>query len=176
MDGSEISGVAITGTIGAGKTALAEALSELLHAKSIRHALIDVDWLGQLYPVADPGDPHSFELAFKNLRAIAPNFVSEGARYFIIALTLTSREELEELQSAIPEVSLTVCRVEVSPGTAAERIERRELGGLKEDFLTRTDALAQQIRDAGIEDVVVINDDVPITEIAKELVERLGWS
>ena len=42
--------IALTGTIAAGKTTLAEAISEELHARETRHALIDLDWLGQVYP------------------------------------------------------------------------------------------------------------------------------
>jgi thymidylate kinase len=142
----------------------------------MRHALIDIDWLGQLYPVQNPDDPYSLDLAFTNLQAIAPNFLAAGARYFVIAATLTSHEELDQLRRAVPEVDLTICRVDVPPQVAVQRIERRELGGLKEDFLARTDALAEQIKDAVTEDVVVVNDGRPITEVAADLFGQLRWS
>jgi hypothetical protein len=104
--------VAITGTVG--KTAVAEALSNLLHSKRTRHALIDVDWLGQVYPPPNPDHPHCLDLALTNLAATAPNFVSAGARYFVIAITMTSRGQLNELRRALPQVSITVCRIDAS--------------------------------------------------------------
>jgi thymidylate kinase len=165
--------VAITGAIGAGKTAVAEAVSELLHSNRARHALIDVDWLGQVYP---PPDSHHFlDLAFRNLAVIAPNFISAGARYFVIALTMTSQDELTELRRALPQVSLTVCRIDASPQTIAERIRRRELGSLRDDFLSRTDAVGLEIAEAGINHFVISNDDRPIIKVAQELLERLSW-
>lgn len=98
-----------------------------------------------------------------------------GARYFVIALTLTSRRELEELRRALPQVSLRVCRVDASPRIIGERIRRRELGTLGDDFLSRTDALAAQIQQAGIDDLVVTNNRRPISELARELGDRLDW-
>jgi deoxyadenosine/deoxycytidine kinase len=57
VNDSSIPGVAITGTIGAGKTAVAEAISNLLTSKELQHALIDLDWLGQVYPPPDSRIP-----------------------------------------------------------------------------------------------------------------------
>jgi len=58
---SGISAVALTGTIGAGKTTVAEAISEELHERNIRHALLDLDWLGQVYPVPEGHEPYGYE-------------------------------------------------------------------------------------------------------------------
>jgi adenylylsulfate kinase len=170
-----IEGVVITGTIGVGKTAVAEALSELMHRKDMRHALIDVDWLGQVYPPPRAKDPYDLALAFTNLTAIAPNFHAAGARYFIVAATLTSRSELDRLRSALPRVRLHVCRVTASPETIAARIRGRELGSLLDDFLTRTQSLDRHIAAARLEDFTVVNDNRPIAEIASELLEGLAW-
>jgi gluconate kinase len=170
-----IEGVAITGTIGVGKTAVAEALSELMHHEGLRHALIDVDWLGQVYPPPRTDDPYDLSLAFRNLTAIAPNFLAAGARYFIVAATLTSRRELDGLRSALPRVRLHVCRLTASPETITVRIRGRELGSLLNDFLARTQSLDRHIRAARMEDFVVVNDDRPIAEVASDLLARLAW-
>jgi adenylylsulfate kinase len=169
-----IAAVAITGTIGVGKTAVAEALSELLHTKGMRHGLIDLDWLGQVYPPPNPDDPYSLDLAFKNLEAIAPNLIEGGAEFFVIGATLTSRQELDGLRRALGGMSVTVCLVQASRETIANRIRQRELGYLLNDFLNRTDALAQEIEAAGIHDFVVTNEG-GIAEVAAELLGKLGW-
>jgi adenylylsulfate kinase len=173
--GRDVEAVAITGTIGVGKTALAAALSERLHAKGIRHALIEIDWLGEVYPPPNPDEPYSLELAFKNLKAIAPNLIEAGAEFLVIGATLTAKPELDGLRRALGEIPITVCRVQASPETIAERIRQRELGYLLDDFLNRTDALAQEIEEAGIDDFVVTNDNRSIAEVAAELLEKLGW-
>lgn len=175
MNASSIPGVAITGTIGAGKTALAEALSELLHSKWMRHALIDLDWLGQVYPPPDSVDPYALDLAFMNLALIAPNFIGTGVRYFVIAATLTSSDELAHLRAALPHVDLDVCRVVAPIEQLAQRIRRRELGSLRNDFLRRTESLASQMEAAKLENFVLVNDG-PIGDAAKELLRRLGWA
>ncbi|MGI8775366.1 MAG: adenylyl-sulfate kinase [Actinomycetota bacterium] len=53
----------LTGTIGAGKTTLAEAMSEVLHERATRHALIDLDWLGQVSPLPEGRDPYDYHCA-----------------------------------------------------------------------------------------------------------------
>ena len=74
-----IPGLLVTGTIAAGKTSVAEAVSEQLHRFGLRHALIDFDWLGQLYPPPDLSDPYNDALAIKNLAAVWANFQAAGA-------------------------------------------------------------------------------------------------
>lgn len=170
-----VPGVAIIGTIAAGKTTIAEALSELLHARGMRHALIDVDWLGQVYPPPEPQRPYSLDLAFTNLEATTPNFIAAGAEYFVIAVTLTCAEELDALRRAVSPVELSVCLLDVSPEVIAQRITARNRGSLRADFLSRTDALAEQIRQSGIADLRVANDRRPPAEVAEDALGRLRW-
>lgn len=175
MTASSLRGVAITGTIGAGKTATAEGLSELLHSKGMRHALIDLDWLGQVYPPPDPVSPYALDLALENLALMAPNFVAAGARYFVVAATLVSPNEVDHLRAALPHVDLNVCRVVASVGATAERIRQRELGSLGDDFLSRAGALASQIEEAKLDDFALVNDG-PVSDTARELLGKLGWA
>ena len=171
-----IRGVVITGTIGAGKTTSAEALSELMHARRVRHALIEVDWLGQVYP-ADAGDvpPYNFDLSMANLAAIWPNFVAKGIRYAIVTMTLENQQQLDALRVAMPGCDLTVALATASPTTIATRITARDHGRLRDDFLTRTEALAATIEQAGLHSLTFSTDDRPRDEMAKDLCERLGW-
>ena len=68
----------LTGTVGAGKTMIAEAISELLRERGIRHALIELDRLGQMYPPLDADDPFDLSLALRNLAVTSPIFVTAG--------------------------------------------------------------------------------------------------
>lgn len=170
-----VEGVLLTGTIGAGKTTIAEAISDHLHEAGIRHALLDVDWLGQVYPPPDEADRFNDRLSFRNLAAIWPNFVETGIRYAVLAATVLSRVELEGLRRALPGCELTVVRVAAPPEIVAERIRRREIGNLLEDFLSRTDSVAQTIEGAALEAFSVTNEDRRPSELASEILRRLGW-
>ena len=174
MNESSLPGVAITGTIGAGKTAVAEAVSGILQSREMRHALIDLDWLGQVYPPPDYRNPHALDLAFENLALIAPRFIASGARYFVLAATLTSPNELHRLRAALPHVDLDVCRVVASVEVIEERIRRRELGSLRDDFLSRTGPLASQMEASKLEDLLLVNDGL-IGDAARELLRNVGW-
>lgn len=48
----------VSGTIGAGKTALADEIAVVLNEQRIPHGLIDVDWLCQLYPRTLGSEPN----------------------------------------------------------------------------------------------------------------------
>lgn len=172
---NSIRAVVITGTIGVGKTTLAEAISELLHERRLRHALIDVDWLGQVYPPPDPDDPYNMGLSLDNLATIWPNYVATGIRYAIVSATLESRDQLDGLMAAMPGSGCVVVLATARPDKVAERIRGREYGNLLEDFLSRTDALAATIEEARLHDFSIATDEGPPKEAATSLLNRLCW-
>lgn len=167
--------VVVTGTIGAGKTAVATAMSEALHERGIRHGLIEVDWLGEVYPAPYPDDPYSTRFAMKNLVAIWPNFVDVGITRAVVTMTLENEQELRALTTALQGADVTVVRLEASQETRVSRIQRRELGNLRALFVAKTEPLARQMRRLGIGDVVVENDERRLQEVAEEILGSLGW-
>ena len=175
MSAAGIPGLLLTGTIGAGKTTLAEAISERLHEEGIPHALLDLDWLGQVYPPPDETDPFNDSLALRNLAAIWPNFVESGIRHAILAATVLDRRQLEGVERAMPACRLTVVRVVAPPETIADRLRARDRGRLLEDFLRRTDSVAEEIERAALEDFSVTNEGRPPPELAEEILGRLEW-
>lgn len=70
----------VTGTIGVGKTAIAMTMSEILHDRGIRHGLLEVDWLGEVYPAPYPDDPYSMRFAMRNLARSGPTTSRSGSR------------------------------------------------------------------------------------------------
>ncbi|RII85092.1 adenylyl-sulfate kinase, partial [Clavibacter michiganensis subsp. insidiosus] len=71
--------VILTGTVGAGKTTTMHALGDLLAARGVRHALVDMDAVRLLHP-APPADPFQQELALRNLGDLSRNYREAGAR------------------------------------------------------------------------------------------------
>lgn len=167
----------LTGTIGAGKTTLAEAISEVLHERHIRHALIDLDWLGQIYPVPEGHDPYGYQLAIDNLSCIWQNFLDAGATSAVIAGTVLGSEQLERLRSAIggTATTISVALISAPEEVLYERIRSRDSGALQQDFLRRTGALAKEIEAAGIHDSVVINNGVDPRELATKILVSHNW-
>ena len=170
-----IQGVVITGTIGAGKTTIASVVSEVLHGQGIRHAILELDWFGELYPPPDLEDRFNLALAHRNLAAVWPNFVAAGATKAVVTATLESRAELDGLKGALGGVDLTVVRLTTSPEAIAERLRARERGRLLDDFLDRTLVLEANFQQIELEDFTVSNDGRPAWEVAEEIVELLRW-
>ena len=175
MTAADISGVLLTGTIGAGKTTLAEAISDRLHEEGIRHALLDVDWLGQVYPPPDELDPFNDSLSVRNLAAIWSNFVGAGIRHAVLAATVLNGGQLDALRRAVPGCELTVVRVATSPTMVAVRLRARDTGRLLADFLNRTDSVAREIEHAALEAFTVKNDGPDPSELAGDILRQLQW-
>lgn len=74
----------LNGAVGVGKTATLEALGDLLAGRPIPRALIDLDWLREVWP-APSDDPFNLKLELANLTAVAANSLSCGARVLAMA-------------------------------------------------------------------------------------------
>ncbi len=170
-----IQAIALTGTIGSGKTTIAEAISEILHDRRIRHALIDLDWLGQVYPVPETHDVYGYELALQNLSDIWPNFMAAGVTHAVIAGTILNSDHVSRLQLVLPGVELTVVLIEARTEIRKARIRARTKGALLNDFLRRTDAVAAEIKAASIHDTSMTNDHDSPGEAATKLLDDLHW-
>ncbi|MPZ70283.1 MAG: AAA family ATPase [Actinobacteria bacterium] len=169
--------VLVTGTIGAGKSELVEAISDVLDERGLHHAFIELDGLGQLYPPPDPrNDPFNMDLQIRNFASVLPHLIEAGARYLVLGATIERPEQLERLRAATGATDLTVVLVKASPETVRDRIIERETGSrLVESFLKRTEKLARKIEKFGMHDLAVLNEGRPIEEVAAEVVAYLRW-
>ena len=167
--------VVITGTIGVGKTVIAATMSEILHERGMRHGVLEMDWLGEVYPAVDPDDPYSTAFAMKNLAAIWPNFLAAGITRAIVTMTIENDNELTDLLAVLGSPAVQMVRLEASSETRASRIRERELGNLLELFLEKTDPLAEQMRCLDIGNLVITNDERKPQEVATEILYAIGW-
>lgn len=165
----------ITGTVGAGKTSVADAAGDLLAAAGIPHAVIDLDWLRRSWP-APADDPFHLELTLRNLRDVARNHLEAGARRLVLAGVVESRDERRRHQEAVG-VDLTVCRLRVPIPVVHRRLARRHEGdeaGLRW-HLDRSGALDDILVAAQVEDVVVDAEERSVTSLAAAVMEAVGW-
>ena len=165
----------VTGTIGAGKSTVAAAMSELLHEAGIRHGLVEVDSLGEVYPAHDPADPYGEALAMQMLATLWPQYLAAGITRAIVTMTLENTKELMRLLEAMGSPAATVVRLDASGRTRAARIKQREFGNLRSTFLEKTDELGTRMAQLGIGDVIVDNDDRSPVDTARDVLRQIGW-
>ena len=163
--------VLICGAYGTGKSSMAAEMAELLEARDVPYAAIDLDWLAWAN-IADSHGEAGNRLMLANLAPMIGNYRAAGLTRFILAGLLTSAEELETMQETLG-MPVRVVRLTVP----IEEIERR-LGadpttGRQFDLVSAREQVANDVG-AGLEDFSVANDR-PIGDVAAEIVRWLGW-
>lgn len=157
----------ITGTVGSGKTSVAEALGDRLAEQRIPHAVLDVDWLRRSWP-APPSDPFNGAITLRNLRAVAATFVEAGAQRLILAGVIESRAEREAYRVALG-MPLMVCRLRADLTVVRDRLRRRNPD--EPWFLDRAAELDRILERERVEDLVVDATAATIQEIAAAVEE-----
>src|SRR5271167_1611097 len=89
----------ITGTMGAGKTAILGETSDVLAQRQIVHAAIDLDAFGLAYL---PSAVRSDGVMYDNLRSICRNYAALGVERFLVARAIEDRAQLELCREIIP--------------------------------------------------------------------------
>ena len=166
----------LSGTLGAGKTRLAEEVADLLRERGLRHAVLDLDALCQAWPPPDD-DPWHDRLALANLAAVWPGYAAAGVGHLVLARVVADPADRQRYERALaPDVDLTVVLVQAGAATRRARLTAREPDGYwRSGHLARSDGLARQLADLSLEDVRVDNDGRPARAVAEEVLLRLGW-
>lgn len=161
----------ISGSMGAGKTTLLGEVSDLLAARTIPHAVIDLDAVaGVVLP-----DESLRRLAMQNLAAMFRNFVFAGLDRVVLAVAVESRSDLEALRAAMSDPELVVCRLVARPETMERRIRLREPGMHQEAFVARSRSLDAILSAAGVDDFTTLNDGADVSDVALQVLRRAGW-
>ena len=139
----------ITGPPGAGKTAVAEALSDLLVRDDVRHALIETEALTATHP------PLADERWFEHVRAACALHRRDGYALLLVVATVESNSDLRALLGAIGAGERAVVRLEAAPATLQARIIAREPAGWSglDELVAATARLAPVI--AGLDGVAL---------------------
>ena len=120
----------VNGTIGAGKTSVAEGVFDLLGDRGSRVAMIDGDFLCQAEPTSGE-DPFNQELLFANLAAVAPVYRAAGYGYMVVARVVEDADDRERYARAFAAHGLpgevVIARVTAPESERKERIVHRDL-------------------------------------------------
>lgn len=161
----------LTGSMGAGKTTVMGEVSDLLTARGIAHAAIDLDVLGMGYQQDVAFDV----LTMQNLKAVWTNYARVGLRRLLIAAALEDTAERDGVREAIPGAVVVVCRLCARLETMMSRVRVREPGLLSDRFVARVVELEARLDSALVEDFRVDNDDRVVTDVAHEVSRLAKW-
>jgi hypothetical protein len=163
----------ITGPVGVGKSTIANEAAWLLRQADVPHALVDLDRIEQCWPVpAD--DPWNERVSHRNLACMWANFRQAGADRLILVRVLEARSLLRRVTEAVPGAQFTVVRLRAPLAVIHERIRSREASD-PDWFLGAATHTAEVFEQAQVEDHLVDNENRPATEVAEEVLHRVGW-
>lgn len=157
--------------MGAGKTSVLAEASDILALRHIIHAAIDLDALGLAYLPSGDNDG----VMYRNLESVCRNYAALDVTRLLLARAVEDREKLELCRSAVSAQSTTVCRLTAGIDTMQQRVRIRESGVLRREYVNRVTILDAILDRARLEDFVVINENRPINDVAKEMLIKAGW-
>lgn len=169
--------VFLNGTVGVGKSTVADGLGRLERGLGRAHAVIDLDWLRAMWPSPDD-DPFHAELELANLRSVASHYRAAGARHVILAGVIEHGDALPRYRDALAGAELTVCRLTVDAAVGRARLRtrhRNDPSGLAW-HLDRASELAAILERAALDDFVVDTTDRSPAEVAAQVHRAAGWS
>ena len=164
-------GVLLTGVYGAGKSSVGEEIAYLLEQRGEPYALLDLDYLS--WAGGGSGDRASeIGLMLENLAAVAANYRRAGIRLFVLAYFVRSPGEVQGVRDALG-LPLRVARLTVRLPEIERRLAGDVTSGRRDDLRAAAASIAAA-EGTGVEDVVIRNDR-PIGEVAREVMTFLGW-
>lgn len=165
----------INGTVGSGKTSVAEAVGILLTDLEVPNAVIDLDWLRRTWP-APPGDRFNFGMMLRNVRSIASNYLSAGVVRLVLAGVVEDQDDRKQCRDALG-IELSVCRLQVDLPVIHQRLSRRhenEPEALRW-HLDRSGELAGILDEAQVDDFTVDATIRSVGEVAAVVINAAGW-
>lgn len=162
----------ITGSMGAGKTSVLAEASDILALRGIVHAAVDLDALSLAHL---PSAVSTDSIMYRNLQSVSQNYAALGVTRLLLARAMETRAELELCRTMVSAAKTTVCRLTAGIDTMQQRIKMRETGVLQAQYVDRVAILNAILDRARLEDFVVVNENRPINDVAKEMLARAGW-
>ncbi|MDX2938419.1 hypothetical protein [Streptomyces ipomoeae] len=165
----------INGTVGVGKTSVAEGVGGLLTDAGVPNAVIDLDWLRQSWPTP-PGDRFNFGMMLRNLRSVAGNYLAAGAARLVLAGVIEDLEDRKLCTDAIG-IELSMCRLQVDLPVNHQRLMQRhenEPEALRW-HLARAGELAEILEQAAVDDFTVDATTRSVGEVAADVIGKAAW-
>lgn len=170
-----VAALLITGTVGAGKTTIAEGGRRPVGGPWRPHAVVDLDQLRLSWPTP-AGDPFNHAMEVCNLAAVAANYFAAGATRLILAGVIERRSDLADYQEAVG-CAVVVVRLLAHLSLLSDRLRERhsrDPDGLAW-HLARAPELTAILDRARVADAEVETSGRPIGDIAADVLAAGGW-
>jgi hypothetical protein len=164
--------LALSGTVGVGKTTVLVEIHDVLASRGVPHACIERDALAYSWPERGY---YNEDAALENLAAVWTNFRAAGAGRLVVAGVVEREADLEGYRRAIPGARVTVCRLVAPEPTRLAWLQGREHGAGRAWHLNRTVELDRILDTVRLEDFTVRNGGRPVREVALEVLAGAGW-
>jgi MoxR-like ATPase len=176
MGGVLARAVWLSGTIGVGKTTVAEVLAEHLAAAGDAVAFINTDDLGASWP-RPPEDPFNVDLVTKNLAALTSNYVAAGTRTIVAAGVVQSSAQLGRYATALGAAPRLV-RLVVPLAEIERRLHVRhgevDDEGLRWHLARVSELEASLDESSDLSMTIVENNESPLAT-ANAVLAAIGW-
>lgn len=155
----------LTGSPGAGKSTVADTLSEELVRTNTAHAWIDVDDLSKVFP------SESENFKWTNLLLLLPYYLEIPNTKIILPGVIGSQENIDSIKSIAGNTKVVVCELTASPATILKRVLKRE-----PDEYWRTQLKNALKNYAAIEpNITISTEDRTADDVVAELIQKMGW-
>jgi hypothetical protein len=172
--GERVEVLFLTGQPGAGKSAVAKEISELMWRSHEPHAVIDIDELCRCILPTHTVD-FNRAIAIANLRGVWGNYAAAGVRRLILARIIESEEDLRQFGSVIPNAHITVCFLNAPQDVIYKRLTERE-AGLSRDFLLRVaPRVREHMESLNLSAFHVNNEQGSLNAVAREILAHVDW-
>ncbi|AZO79550.1 MULTISPECIES: ATP-binding protein [unclassified Bosea (in: a-proteobacteria)] len=172
----------ITGPAGIGKSTLCWEMGDVLAEAGIAHAAIESDELDRVFPKPGAEDlaplaPGARDVSQLNLAALWGTYRALGhTRLIMSGVMLHVGFDKSWILAAIPEARITVVRLRGSEASLLERLDRREAGASREAQVERSLRQAKRMAAQATDGFVVVDTDGRSpTELAREVLDKVGW-
>ena len=157
------------GSPGAGKSSVAKAIAKRLRSMQVKHAVIELDDLAQIYPLT------LTNIMYRNLATIWPNYVDMGNIKIIIP-TYLQLGELELVKNAAPANKVTVCEITSPFEELQSRITKREADeSRRRHILEYLNNYSDNSTEDRFIDFKISNSNRDVEETATEIINKLNW-
>lgn len=162
----------LTGTMGAGKTAVMAEASDILSERNLVHASIDLDAFAVAHSTSVAAND---EMMYRNLESVYRNCVDAGLKRFLLARAIEDRVQLNLIRSIVPAANTVVCRLTAGSEEVKRRVAMREQGMLQLELVARGEELNLILDRAALDDFTVVNENRSLTDVALEMLVEAGW-
>jgi len=168
--------ILLNGTVGAGKSTLADAIGLREEANGRPHAVVDLDQIRRAWP-APESDRFNHELELRNLGDLVRNYRLAGAERFILAGVIEDAGEIPRYEDALQSSDLFVCRLVAPEATLKTRLQERHSDSPDELtwHLRRVEELTSILDIAALDHPVFDSSRSTPEELAETICVAAGW-